>query len=220
MASGFISISSHQNLQRILLNMKGKLLFAVVIGCNLLLCYFLFFKKRQMENCVKVELFLRDSIETLNSENLKMIEHMSLVYEHEDFNQMDNIVLKNEKGEQEPLMDMASSGCRLIFRLQKGNCLLCIKEFNEVLGKHSQNNVQVAYVIDSGISENLEFYKTYLGLDGSIYVAEKVNEQIDNENRPYIFLLNKDLSVDYLYFPMYGVPVIASQYVEKVISKR
>ena len=199
--------------------MKGKILYALLIACILVLCGVLLYKNIQINNCVKQKLELADSIQSLNVENLKLLENASLPYTYGDFNRVDNIQLKNEKDEMHFLTELVSSGYKLIIRVQRTNCLVCVKEFCELLNKHLQKNEQVIYLIDNEIKRDLDFYKTYLNLNGLIYVTEKVSEQIDYENRPYVFRISKDLLVDYLYFPISNIPNISNQYIEKVIKE-
>lgn len=199
--------------------MKSGIWYALLIACNLVLCGVLFYKNVQVSECVKQKLEFGDSIQSLNSENLRLLEHTSLSYAYGDFNRIDNIRLKNEKGKILSLSELVSSGYKLIVRFRRTHCLLCVKEFSELLNRHLQNAEQVVYVIDEEVRKNLDFYKTYLNLNGLICVTEKVDERIDNEGRPYVFRIGGDLSVDYLYFPMFGMSIVSNLYIEEVVKE-
>ena len=62
---------------------------------------------------------------------------------------------------------------------------------------------EIIYISDYGSAKELFFMKQILGIENQVYRVEALKLPIDKEKKFYVFIIDKDLSIEKFFLPLY-----------------
>ncbi|WP_077155535.1 hypothetical protein [Bacteroides bouchesdurhonensis] len=163
----------------------------------------------------KENIQLKDSILKLEKKNLNMAENIQLSYTYNNTDQMQDLVVKDESFNSIRISKLLKDAPIIVFRISRNNCYSCVEFLNNILMAEISNN-KILYVTDYSNSREVKFFKEMFCIDGPIYMIDELDENMDMENRPYVFLLDSNLLRRFLFFPINREKKMTLQYLNYV----
>ncbi len=130
---------------------------------------------------------------------------------------INNLILENEPLEKK-IMEPT-----LVFRFSESNCQECVKQVAKALSIHfTENNEKILVLGSYSSTRSLNLYLKSLNIDHLRWFnipQDALNEQLDNQNIPYLFVANNQLIIDNLFIPHYSLESLTDKYI-RVLSER
>lgn len=138
----------------------------------------------------------------------------------DDIQLPNNLQLINEHGEAIMLQSLLTERDLRVFRVSENHCISCIQLFNEIINsKLELSHENLICISDYNTKKKLTFYKNMLNLKMPIYICNDLNIPIEKEEKPYFFLLDKELKIHQLFFPLYSESENSEKYIQMINSK-
>ena len=91
---------------------------------------------------------------------------------------------------------------KIVVRISNAACVSCIQDFCAVLFQYFSGS-EIIYISDYGSAKELFFMKQILGIENQVYRVEALKLPIDKEKKFYVFIIDKDLSIEKFFLPHY-----------------
>lgn len=200
--------------------MKHNIYFILMTVCIIISCATILSQAKQNQDLKRTNISLKDSINELNNLALNLADGISTAYKHAHHEQLRNTTIEDEFQNKIDIRNILNDSTKIIFRFGATNCLSCVKHFCSILHRYGVDKErQIIFIADELVRKRLLFYKEYLNIDNPIYFTNRLIENIDNENRPYVFTLDPMLSMRHLYFPVYRETLISNEYIINILQK-
>lgn len=119
------------------------------------------------------------------------------------------------------LKDLLAENHKLIMKFSEAQCSVCVdfvlEKLKELLGDNLNDNL----IIIGEFSDKRTFlnFRKRKGVTSNIYYKQISPLEPNEEDLPSLFLLNKDLKMKCLFYPMKEIPYLLYDYIETIKSK-
>ena len=117
-------------------------------------------------------------------------------------NSVYDIDLKTETDSILKLSSLLDDKKKIVVRISNAACVSCIQDFCAVLFQYFSGS-EIIYISDYGSAKELFFMKQILGIENQVYRVEALKLPIDKEKKFYVFIIDKDLSIEKFFLPHY-----------------
>lgn len=159
--------------------------------------------------------------ECLMIENSILVDNSIQQIIYNRFSQKDFTIYDNEN-KSLLLSNLLSPEYKLVFKFSSLHCISCIESILKEI-KKLDNHILKERLLIIGSFENkraVESFKKKYNVEFPMYFIKNNKEEISGiEDRPYIYLMNNKMTVDYLLYPVKETPILLQQYL-KVICKQ
>ena len=121
---------------------------------------------------------------------------------YENMKKIDDIDLKTETDSILKLSSLLDDKKKIVVRISNAACVSCIQDFCAVLFQYFSGS-EIIYISDYGSAKELFFMKQILGIENQVYRVEALKLPIDKEKKFYVFIIDKDLSIEKFFLPHY-----------------
>ena len=115
---------------------------------------------------------------------------------------IDDIDLKTETDSILKLSSLLDDKKKIVVRISNAACVSCIQDFCAVLFQYFSGS-EIIYIPDYGSAKELFFMKQILGIENQVYRVEALKLPIDKEKKFYVFIIDKDLSIEKFFLTHY-----------------
>lgn len=197
---------------------KQTIIYVVVIlfVCQVVVIVISIIDKRKM---VAEKIELKRTIEKYDKRAFYLEEAIKLYPLYDEMFLPNNLELRTESGDTVRISSLLTSHDMVILRISEANCISCVQMFNEILNSEMDEMInRVIYICDYSTNKKILFYKKMLNIRMPIYISMDLKIPIEKENKPYLFVLNKDMEMSKIYFPINGESEMSREYLQ-IIKK-
>lgn len=194
-----------------------------IIILLVLLCIselFLFQKNNQLRKAVSVKV---NQISSLGMDKDLLLNNMQMQYANNG-NQLNDFSLTDTAGSKLKLSELLDNHYKIIFRFSYLHCSSCVKfelkNIIEIAQKIPKDKIIIIAEYDNKRGFNA-FTKAH-NVTLPIYFLNE-NEHADNilqdENIPYVCLMNKQMKIEHLFIPIKEIPIYSERYYHNIIQR-
>ena len=203
--------------------MKHSFLIACCVVVLIVLNVFLLFQLKVQKERVRFERekYSR-SMEVEQIRSFVSFQDQLLQYENEGVFLSDFYVKDMEVSDSFPVTDLIGENPVLFLRFEETHCDLCINKFMEILG-HIPNDFPVENVVVLCGYHNMHEYRTFVhknNLRVGIFNIQKIGGlPMEEHDKPYFFLLDKELRIKNIHIPDKDYPERVDGYLSFIRKK-
>jgi len=156
---------------------------------------------------------LQRQYEVVDNALFRMEEMQKTYLQYENMKKIDDIDLKTETDSILKLSSLFNKEKKIVVRISNSACVSCIQDFCAVLFQYFSGS-DIIYISDYESAKELFFMKQLLGIENQIYRVESLKLPVDKENKFYVFVADKNLSIEKFFLPHYGQKEIMTYYLD------
>lgn len=171
----------------------------IVLFVSLSFVYILLVRNKRLN---KENRLLQRQYEAVDNALFRMEEMQKTYLQYENMKEIDDIDLKTETDSILKLSSLLGDKKKIVVRISNAACVSCIQDFCAVLFQYFSGS-EIIYISDYGSAKELFFMKQVLGIENQIYRVEALKLPIDKEKKFYVFIIDKNLSIEKFFLPHY-----------------